>query len=183
MSRKYKFWDQESIYFISFSVVNWIDVFTRNVYKDILLDSWRYCQKEKGLDVYAWVIMTNHVHMIIGSHKNKIEDIVRDMKSYTSTSIRKELQSNFTESRREWMLWMMKKAGKKNSNNSDFQVWQQHNHPIELHSNKIIDQKLNYLHNNPVEAGFVSKPEDYLYSSARDYCGEKGLLENLVLIG
>ena len=76
---------------------------------------------------------------------------------------------------------MMKKAGLKNRNNNYFQFWQQHNHPIELSDNKIIDQRLEYIHNNPVEAGFVEKPEEYLYSIARDYAGEKGLLDIIVI--
>jgi putative transposase len=115
--------------------------------------------------------------MIIGSHKNKLEDIVRDMKSYTSTKMHKAIQENPQESRREWMLWMMERAGTKNSNNSGFQFWQQHNHPIELNTNFLMDQKLNYIHNNPVVSGFVDSAEEWLFSSARDYAGRKGLLE------
>jgi REP element-mobilizing transposase RayT len=177
MSRKYKFNNPEGIYFISFATVYWIDVFIRNTYKNILIDSWKYCQKEKGLDIYGWVIMTSHVHMIIGSKTNKLEDIVRDMKSFTSRMLKEAIKENIQESRREWMLWMMERAGQKNGNNKDFQFWQQHNHPIELTDNQMIDQRLDYIHNNPVIEGIVEKPEDYIYSSARDYCGLKGLIE------
>ncbi|MEQ6118058.1 transposase, partial [Reichenbachiella sp. MALMAid0571] len=81
------------------------------------------------------------------------------------------------ESRKEWLLWMMKRAGNKASNNKGFQFWQQHNHPIELSTNSIVQQRLEYIHNNPVEARFVEKPSDWLYSSARDYEGEKGLID------
>jgi putative transposase len=181
MSEKYKFRNSEQLYFVSFSTVYWIDVFTRREYKDILLDSWQYCQKTKDLNIYAWVIMSNHVHMIVNSDSNKLEDIFRDMKSYTARVVRESIEENPQESRKEWMLWMLKRAGSKNSNNIDFQLWQQHNHPIELTSNKLIDQKVEYIHKNPVVAGFVENPEEYLYSSARDYAGEKGLLE-VVLI-
>jgi putative transposase len=177
MSRKYKFLNPEGMYFISFAVVYWIDVFVRNDYKNILIESWKHCQKEKGLIINAWVIMTSHVHMIIGSKGNKLEDIVRDMKSFTSGRLRKSIAENMLESRREWMLWMIERAGKKNSNNSGFQFWQQHNQPIELYDNNIMEQKLDYLHNNPVEEGFVDKPEDYVYSSARDYAGIKGMID------
>jgi putative transposase len=184
MSRKYKFNESTGLYFISYAVVYWIDVFIRNEYKEILLDSWRYCMREKGLEIYAWCIMTSHVHLIIGSNKEKPEDIVRDMKSFTSTQLKKTIKENPQESRREWMLWMMERAGKKNSNNkNNFQFWQQHNKPIVLYSNEVIKQKLDYIHNNPVEAGFVSKPEDYLYSSAKDYAGEKGILDGIILLG
>ena len=161
--------------------IYWIDVFIRNEYKDILLDSWKYCQKEKSLDIYAWIIMSSHVHMIIGSRENKLEDIVRDMKRQTSKQLKNAINEHSGESRKEWMLWMFERAGKKNSNNNNYQFWQQHNKPIELYDNEIMDQKLDYLHNNPVEAGIVSRPEDYIYSSACDYCGEKGLLDIVLL--
>ncbi len=182
MSRKYKFHNSEGIYFISFSVVYWIDIFIRNDYRQILLDSWQYCMQEKGLEIYAWCIMTSHVHMIIGTKDTKIEKIVQDMKRHTSLQLRKAIQQNTEESRRDWILWMMERAAKRNSNNSGFQFWQQHNQPIELFSNHVMQQKLDYIHQNPVEAGFVDKPEHYLYSSARDYAGKKGLLPDLILI-
>ncbi|UKT65921.1 REP-associated tyrosine transposase [Pedobacter mucosus] len=177
MSTKYKIRDQEQLYFVSFAVVYWLDVFIRNEYKEVLLDSLRYCQKEKGLEVYGWCIMTSHVHLIIVTTGKKMEDILRDFKSHTSTQLRKMIKNNQQESRREWLLWMMERAGNKNSNNNGYQFWQQDNHPIELWDNYMKEQKLDYLHENPVKSGFVSKAEDYLYSSARDYCGEKGLLE------
>jgi len=76
---------------------------------------------------------------------------------------------------------MMERAGKNNSQNSEFQLWQQDNHPIELFDQKILRQKLDYIHNNPVEAGIVEHPEEYLYSSARDYYGLPGLLEIMLV--
>lgn len=178
MGRKYAIRNQESFYFVTFTVVYWLDVFTRIEYRNIFLESVRHCQNEKGLNVGAWCIMTNHVHMIIGSEgKFNLEDIIRDMKSYTSRHIRKYMENNPLESRKDWMIWMMQRAGKKKSNNKDFQFWQQHNHPIELTYNELIEQRLDYIHNNPVKAGFVETPSDWLYSSARDYEGRKGLLD------
>lgn len=177
MSSKYKFKNPDGIYFISFAVVYWIDVFIRNEYKNIFLESLKYCQQNKGLKVHAWVIMTSHVHLIISASDNKLEDIVRDFKSFSSRKLKEAIQDNPQESRKEWMLWMMERAGKKNSNNGNWQFWQQDNHPIELWDNYMQEQKLNYLHQNPVEAGFVARAEDYCYSSANDYCDEKGLLD------
>ena len=121
--------------------------------------------------------MTSHVHMIIGSKNNKLEDIVRDMKSHTSTTLKKIITENPQESIKEWMLWMMERAGKKNSNNSDWQFWQQHNKPLEIKDQEMFDKILEYIHMNPVVAGFVSKPEDWKYSSAKDFCGLKGMIE------
>jgi putative transposase len=177
MSSKYKFRDQDKLYFVSFAVVYWLDAFIRNEYREIILSSLKYCQKEKGLEVYGWCIMTSHVHMIIGTHGKNMSDIMRDLKSATSISLKKAIKKNMQESRREWLIWMMERAGKMNSNNNGFQFWDQDNHPIELFDNEIMQQKLDYIHNNPVEAGFVEKAEDWLWSSARDYAGGKGLLE------
>jgi len=177
MSRKYKFYEKEDLYFVTYTVVNWIDVFTQNIYREVLLDSWNYCMKEKGLVIYAWVIMANHVHMIVSSNKEELSNIMRDMKRYTSTTLKKLIADNPEESRKEWIQQLMKQAGEKNSNNKKFQFWQQHNHPILLDSNYLLDQKLDYIHNNPVKAGFVEEAEDYLFSSARDYADIKGLID------
>ena len=182
MSRKYKFNDQNRLYFVSFSVVYWVDVFIRELYREELLKSLKFCQKHKGLEIYAWCLMPSHVHMIIGTHKVPMQDILRDFKSYTSKQLKTLIQENHQESRKEWMLWLMQRAGKKNINNIDWQFWQQDNHPIELFTNEMMDQKLDYIHNNPVVAGFVDEPSAWLYSSARDYAGKKGLLD-IMFIG
>ena len=177
MSRAYKFRNPEGFYFVSFSTVGWIDVFTRTVYKDIVVDSIQYCQKNKGLNVYARVILTNHVHMIADAEGNLMQHIMRDLKRHTSKQLLKAIAENPQESRKEWMLAIFGNAGRYNSNNKDFQFWQQDNHPIELLSVAMLKQKLDYLHANPVKAGFVDKEEEYLYSRARDYHGTgKGLL-------
>jgi REP element-mobilizing transposase RayT len=183
MSRKYKFGDSRKLYFVSYATVNWIDVFIRNEYRNIMLNSFRYCQEKKGLEIYAYCIMTSHIHMIISSEQNRLENIIRDLKSYTSTQMRSAIDHNPIESRKEWMMWMMKRAGLKNSNNNDYQFWQQNNHPIELYNFEMTKQKLDYIHNNPVEAGFVSKPEDWLYSSAQNYCGMDSLIDVILIFG
>ena len=178
MSTKYKIRNQEALHFISFATVEWIDVFTRPLYKDVIVESLKYCQKKKGLILYAWCLMTNHVHMIISSTGiSKQEDIIRDFKKYTSKKCLELIRENNSESRKNWMLWMFNSAGKKNSNNKAYQFWRQDNHPIELDTNEMMDQKLEYIHNNPVVEGIVDNPADYLYSSARNYEGLEGLVK------
>ena len=171
MSRKYKFHDNDKLYFISFATVHWIDVFVREEYNKVITDSWKHCQEKRGLEIYGWCIMTSHVHMIIGSKQDKLEDIVRDMKKHTSSELKTAIQNHSQESRREWMLWMMERAGKKNGNNKNWQFWQQHNKPLEITSQQMFDEKLAYIHRNPVQAGFVKKEEDWKYSSAGDFYG------------
>ena len=177
MSRKYKFWDINKMYFISFATVNWIDVFTRNEYKDEIIKSWQFCQEKKGLEIYAWCIMPSHVHMIIGSNNKNMEDIVRDMKSHTSTTLKKLITENPQESRKEWMLWMMERAGKKNSNNTDWQFWQQHNQPLQITTQKMYTEVVHYIHQNPVVSGFVFEAEQWVYSSAKNYGKNDGIIK------
>lgn len=175
MGRKYAIRDQLSVHSVTFTVVNWIDIFIRDHYKEIILSSLKYCQENKHLQVHAYCIMTSHVHLIISVSEGNLSDVIRDFKSFTSRQIKELLQDKTNaESRREWMLWMFKRAGKKNKRNNSFQYWQQHNHPIELSTNEMIDQRLDYVHNNPVESGFVFKAEDWVWSSARQYAGEEG---------
>jgi len=173
MSRKYKFRNEQGVYFVSTTVVNFIDVFTRRLYKDIVTDSLDFCQNSKGLIVYAYVIMSNHLHLIIGKDpgvENNFSEIIRDFKKYTAMQVIKAISENMQESRRDWLLRIFESAGKMKSNNTRYQFWQQHNKPIEL-ENDMIEQKLDYIHHNPVEAGWVSEPHEYYYSSARNYSG------------
>ena len=102
MSTKYKFRDQNENYHVTFTVINWIDAFIRNEYKEILISSWKYCIDHKGLEIYGWCIMTSHVHMIIGSNKNKLEDIVRDMKKHTSEQMKHAIRNNKNEGSGEY---------------------------------------------------------------------------------
>ncbi len=104
MSRKYKFRDPEAVYFVSFATINWIDIFTRQVYKDIVVDSINYCIENKGLIVYAWVLMSNHVHLIIESNDEPLQNIMRDLKKHTAKELIKAIEENPRESRKEWML-------------------------------------------------------------------------------
>jgi REP element-mobilizing transposase RayT len=114
--------------------------------------------------------MSNHIHMIISRvGEQKLEAVIRDIKKYTSVKITEAIAKNPQESRRELLLWLFAKAGAANPNNTHYQFWQQHNHPIALNTNEKLDQRLNYIHNNPVKAGIVRYPEEYLYSRAGNY--------------
>jgi REP element-mobilizing transposase RayT len=150
MSRNYKFHNPEGVYFISFAVVEWLDIFTRNEYKSILLDSLRYCQQHKGMEIFAWCIMTNHVHLIFRSaDEQKPELLIGDFKRFTSKAIVKAIVDNPGESRKDFLLEHFLKAGSKSSNVKEYQFWRHDNHPIELWSTKVIFEKINYAHQNP----------------------------------
>jgi len=165
------------MYFISFATVNWIDVFIRNEYKEAIVQSWQFCQENKGLDIYAWCIMPSHLHMLIGTHGKPLDHIVRDMKSYTSGQMRKLISEHPKESRREWMIWMFERAGRKNGNNRDWQFWQQHNKPIEIVNEKMYNEIVWYIHQNPVVSGFVHEAAQWVYSSAKGYERNDGMVK------
>ncbi|MBN2348427.1 MAG: transposase [Bacteroidales bacterium] len=177
MSRKYKFKNNEGIYFISFATICWIDVFIRDIYFAEFAESLEYCRKNKGLELFSWCIMPSHVHLIFRDKNKDPGKLIKELKTYTSKKLQKLIQENPKESRKSWMLLMMEQAGLKNSNVKNRQFWQQHNHPVELWSAEIIQQKVDYIHNNPVVAGFVTEPHFWKYSSATNFNGETGIIE------
>lgn len=179
MSRKYKFHEKDGAYFISFATVFWIDVFTRIEYFNIIIESLNYCRKNKGMSIFGYCIMPSHIHLIFRSEEGKPSELIRDFKGYTARSLLQTISENPQESRKDWLLWMFKKAGQRNSNVKKYQFWQQNNHPIEIWSLKVFEQKLNYIHQNPVECGFVVESWEWKYSSARNYCDDLDqILEN-----
>lgn len=167
MSEKYKT-DSDGLYFVSFSVVDWIDVFTRREYQEILVDSISFCQKNKNLKMYCYCIMPSHVHFITYSEKNELSGILRDFKSFTARQVIKAIQENVQESRKEWMLNKFEYNGKISPQEQKMQFWKHDNHPFFLYSNKLIQQKVDYIHYNPVEAGFVNQPHEWRLSSANE---------------
>jgi len=170
------------VYFTTDTVVDWVDIFTRPRYKHIIIDSLTYCQKEKGLIIYAWVLMSNHLHAIVGSTGSyNVSEIWRDFKKFTSKEILKTLITDTQESRRDWMLNRFEYAGKNDKRIKYYKFWQDGNDAQEIFLNDFFEQKLNYIHQNPVKAEIVNRAEDYRYSSAIDYAGGKGLLDVLVV--
>ena len=177
MSDKYLTTNPEGIYYVTLTVVDWVDVFTRPVYKEILIDSLKYCQIEKGLIIYAWCLMSNHIHMIISAKQdNNVSDILRDFKKFTSKRIVKTIKKEL-ESRKDWMLYRFEFAGKFLKRIKNYKFWQDGNHAKQCVTNSFIEEKLSYIHNNPVRAMIVSRPEDYLLSSAINYTGKTGLID------
>lgn len=172
MSRKHKFHEKEGAYFISFATVFWIDIFTRMEYFDILIEALKYCRTNKGMIIFGYCIMPSHVHLIFRSENGLPSELIRDFKSFTAKKLLQAIEENNQESRKEWLLWMFKKAGSQNSNIKKYQFWQQNNKPIQIWSLKVFEQKLNYVHQNPVETGFVMEPWEWKYSNARNYCDD-----------
>ena len=176
MPTGYQIKEQNALHYVTLQVVYWVDVFTRKTYRDIVIESLRYCQKEKGLEIYAYAIMSNHVHLVIKSETNNLSDTLRDFKKFTSKKIIEEIEES-TESRKNWMLRLFVHAAKRQNKKGTYQIWTHENHAIQLYSNSVIQEKVDYIHLNPVRSGIVVKPEDYLYSSARNYAEMESLLD------
>ncbi|NCT59702.1 MAG: transposase [Flavobacteriaceae bacterium CG_4_10_14_3_um_filter_31_253] len=167
--------DQSLPHFITATVVDWIDVFSRKIFRDEVIKCFDYCIKNKGMILYGYVIMSNHIHIIVQSKDEKLSDLIRDFKKYTAKTILDKIQSE-PESRREWMLERFKLATQTHSRNKNYQFWKYGNHPEEIYSNKFMWSKLDYIHLNPVRAGLVEKASHYLYSSASNYVNDVGLV-------
>lgn len=167
--------DQSKTHFITATVVDWVDVFSRKAYRDCIIESLDFCIKNKGMILYGFVIMSNHIHLIIQSDKNKLSDLIRDFKKFTAKTILHKIETE-PESRADWMLKRFEFACKSHSRNEKYQFWQYGNHPEEIFSEKFFWSKLDYIHLNPVRAGIVVKASHYLYSSASNYVNDYGII-------
>lgn len=178
---RYEIQDQFGYYFLTLTVVYWIDIFTRSQYRDVIVDSLNYCVKEKYLELNAWVIMSNHIHLVgrVKEEGTGMSNFLRDFKKFTSKRI-VECIKEIPESRKDWLLDKFNWEARRSGRAEHYKVWKDGNHAVSL---KEIDalSKINYIHLNPVRAHLVNTPEHYLYSSALDYVGKKGLVEVVVL--
>ena len=152
------------VFFVTLTVEGWIDVFIRREYAEELIKNLQYCQREKGLLLYGYCIMSSHLHLIAAAEKGKLSEVLADFKSYTAKQLLHLIAGHPQESRREWMMQLFRQYGGKDGKRYSF--WQYTNHPVDLYSPQVMRQKLEYVHNNPVKAGIVARPEDYAYSSA-----------------
>lgn len=171
MSDKYKIREKERAYFLTMTVVGWIDVFTRANHKLTIIDSLKYCQQNKGLVLFAYCLMPSHLHLIGRAEgQYSLSEILRDFKKFTAKAIIKQIIEE-PESRREWMLKYFEDAGKPLKRIDHYKFWQDGNQAKEIFSKEFFFEKLNYIHQNPIQELIVEKPEDYLFSSARNYAG------------
>jgi putative transposase len=162
MRSRYKITDQDGIYFITSTIVEWLPVFTSQPYFDILIQSFTYCRQHKGLKLYGYVILDNHFHAIVAGAS--LSRTIADMKKFTARQIIVQLQSE----RKGWLLNQLAYYKKRYKIKSDHQVWQEGYHPELMMSEEMLRQKLAYIHNNPIKRGLVTAPEHWVYSSARN---------------
>lgn len=177
----YRIRDESKPHFVTFTVVDWVDVFSRSIYRDKIIESFEFCKNKIGMVLYAYVIMTNHIHLIIQSDQSKLSDLIRDLKAYLAREIIKMIE-NEPESRADWMLKRFEFAATSNNRNENRQFWKYGNHPEEIFSEKFFWLKANYIHMNPVRAKIVSRASDYLHSSASNYVGKDSVFDGVILM-
>ena len=167
----YKIVDQNAVYFLTFTVTEWIDIFTRKDYKIIIVDALNYCVEKKGIEIYGWVLMTNHLHLIARAQEGFcLSHIIRDFKKFTSKRLTERMRA-IGESRRDWILDKLNFEARRTGRAENFKVWQDSNHAVCIESGNWLSQRLYYIHQNPVKQMIVQEPHEYLFSSAVDYSG------------
>ncbi|MCB0737464.1 MAG: transposase [Bacteroidetes bacterium] len=165
MSEKYKA-NTDHPYFITLTIQGWIDLFTRHQYTEIVTESLKHCYKKKNLVIHEYVVMSNHIHLILQNDDARLPDILRDMKRHIANAITDLLAADEKESRREWILKLFKYYAKYLKQNEQYVVWRKTNKPIVLDNQDIYNRCKVYIHQNPVKAMLVTEPHHWLYSSA-----------------
>ena len=156
----------DAVFFITLTVVSWVDVFTRKAYCEEIIKNMHYCQQHRGLELYAYVIMSNHMHWLAGQKDGRLNYLLRDFKSYTAKRLLSMIYDNPLESRKDWMKIVFQYNAKFQKQNAENMFWQKTNHPIDCYNEQLSFQKTRYIHMNPVRAGLVAEPENWWYSSA-----------------
>ena len=164
----WKVYSDTKYYFCTTTLAKWYPVFTRIEYYSLIIDSLKYCRRNKGLSIHAYVIMLNHLHLIISADEpQSIPNIFRDFKRYTSS----EISSLLKKYKENTALRAFKETANKSGKVQEYKVWQSGYHPIGIQSERFFKQKLHYIHQNPVRKGYVIKPEHWKFSSATYYAG------------
>ncbi|MEK6480178.1 transposase [Catalinimonas sp. 4WD22] len=134
-----------------------------------MIDSLKYCQQHKGLEIYAYVIMPSHVHMIVRQSEAKLDKVIGEFKGFTAKEILRMIAESPQQSHKKWLLHMFAYAAKYHMQHAEYMVWQYTKHPIELSNAKLFQQKTDYIHQNPLTAGYIKEAEKWYYSSANPY--------------
>jgi len=165
MQKPWSFQRSPDLYFCTDVIVGWQYVFTSLEFFQTITESLKYCQAQKGLQLHAYVIMPNHLHTIISALQNNPSDIMRDFKRYTSQQI-SDLLAQVSNHR---LLHYFSSVARREGRGNTFKIWESGSHPVLIDNGDFLDQKLQYIHDNPVRKGYVEKPEHWKYSSARNY--------------
>ncbi len=173
---RYKIVTKEPVpYFLTCSTVNWLPVFSNPIIANIIIDSLSFLHKENRMLLHAYVIMENHIHIIASS-----SDLLNEIRKFKSFTARKSIDW-YKQHDKQWILKQLRFHKAIHKTDQDFQFWQEGYHPQLVSNEKILLNKLEYIHNNPVQRGYVDKPEDWRYSSYRNYIKREAVLPIQIL--
>lgn len=163
MRSRYQIREDYAAHFVTSTIVEWLPVFTMGACCDIVVEAMKYCREHKGLLVHAWLIMENHFHAIVAGPE--LASTIGNLKKFTSRRLLAQIEA---EGRR-WLVQQLGFFRAAHKTHSMHQVWQEGIHPQALPTDEILQQKIDYIHRNPVERGLVATPEDWRYSSAHEW--------------
>jgi REP element-mobilizing transposase RayT len=168
---RYRFAEHDRPHFLTCTVVEWLPVFTRQEAAQVLFDAWAHQQQHKGLRLYGFVVLENHLHAVA-----QAPDLPKTWRGFKSFTARRLLEL-LREHGARLLLERMAFAFKAQRADREHQFWQEGSHPQGIEGEAMLRQKLEYIHNNPVKRGFVDRPEDWRWSSARNYLGRQGVVD------
>lgn len=163
MRSRYRIVETDGVHFLTCTVVEWIPAFIGKDTCDMVVATFENIRQTKGLKLYAYVIMENHLHVVASAPD--LRDAMQGFKSFTA----REVIRLSRQAGREWLLNQFVYYKRRERVDSKFQVWQQGHHPQLIQGEAMLRQKIEYIHNNPVRRGWVELPEHWRYSSARNY--------------
>ena len=154
-------------YFITTSVNKFVKIFKEKKYIDIILENISFYREKYAFKLIAYVVMPDHIHLLIYPDQERVKEIskfVEDFKKFTARKFREQMEK---DKKISWLkLFRLKETKKRNW---EYQIWQRGFDDLGVYSIKVVRTKINYIHNNPLRKGLVERPEDYLYSIARNY--------------
>ena len=168
---RYRIVETEYPYFMTCTIVGWLPIFTRPAAVQIIYDSWKYLQRERGFKLLGYVILENDLHLIAAAPE--LPDVMQRFKSFTAHQIIDYLKQQNAQTLLAQLEWHKLR----HKTDSEFQVWQEGHHPEQIRTDAIMWQKLEYIHGNPRERGYVDEPVHWRYSSARNYAKMPGLID------
>jgi REP element-mobilizing transposase RayT len=168
----------DACYVLTLNTVDKIDVFVRPAYKQVIADALNYFVDNQGLTIYSWCLMSSHLHLVIRAKDGTAPSYFeRDFKKFTTPAIVKTIEMEM-DFRREWMMRHFEEYPKSLRRLEKFHLWQNCSSPLRIGGdNRALLDRIVHIHENPVRERIVELPEAYIFSSARDYAGIRGLVK------
>jgi REP element-mobilizing transposase RayT len=174
MTQEYPIAEPRGCYLLTLDTIDRLDIFIRPFFKQIVVESLNYFIEKKGLVVYGWCLMTNHLHLIVEAKDGfELSSLISDFKTFTAKIILQDLNAD-SDIRRSWIIKKIREAALFDK----LEVWENADRPVRINieEKESINDQLKQIHNNPVRNKIVVSPQDYLHSSARNYAGLIGLV-------